>query len=483
MMIETYHREQKIKTKYMAHVIVETHKNNFGSGRYVWFISLIVTIGGFLFGFDTAIISGAVQLVKSQYGLSTSMEGWFVSSALVGCIAGVSFAGAFSDRFGRKQTLLLSAFLFVLSSVGCALSPDIRWLIFFRIMGGVGIGIASMLAPLYISEFAPQKIRGSLVSVYQLAITIGIVCAYFSNAFILNTKNATHDNGILKLVFHDEVWRGMLAMNFIPAVLFFILLFFVPQTPRWLVKKRRSSEALYILSKISGQREANEQLNLIEASLKTPDQSLGILLKPGYRLALLIGILLPFLGQFSGINAIIYYGPSIFNEAGFTLSSSLDGQVIIGLANMLATLIAVRLVDKAGRKPLLIIGTTGIIISLVLTAVLFYFKVTSGWIIIASILIFICCYAFSLGPVQWVIISEIFPNHIRGRAMSIATMSLWLGATLVAQIFPWLLHMIGAVGVFLFFAVCSVLTILFTLKYIPETKNKSLEEIEKIWKK
>lgn len=467
----------------MAHVIPLEDNLKSVSSNYAWLVSLIVAFGGFLFGFDTAIISGALPLVKEQFSLSTGMEGWFVSAALVGCITGVSFSGVLSDRFGRKQILLLSAFLFIVSSIGCMFPSDIEMLIAFRLLGGIGIGIASMLAPLYISEFAPLHIRGALVAFYQLAITIGIVCAYFSNAYLLGFQQNEHIEGFLNLILVKETWRAMLGINLIPAIVFFILLLFIPQTPRWLVKKGYINEAFLILKKVAGEKEAREEITTIQRSFNTVSPGLKILLQPGYRKALLIGVLLPFLGQFSGINAIIYYGPKILNQGGLTLSRSLDGQVTIGIINVLSTFLAIKYVDKLGRRPLLIFGTTGIIIALVITAVLFYLQVTGGYAVIVAILFFIFCYAFSLGPVQWVIMSEIYPNQIRAKAMTVATMSLWIAAAIVAQIFPWLLETIGAEGAFLFFAVCSVCTIILTIKIIPETKNKSLEEIEAFWKR
>lgn len=467
----------------MAHVIQLQDNLKSVSSNYAWLISLIVAFGGFLFGFDTAIISGALPLVKEQFSLSTAMEGWFVSAALVGCITGVAFCGYLSDRFGRKQILLLSAILFIASSVGCMFPSTIEMLIAFRLVGGLGIGIASMLAPLYISEFAPLHIRGRLVSFYQLAITVGIVAAYFSNAWLLGFQQKENIDGFLNLILVKETWRAMLGINLVPAVIFFILLLFVPQTPRWLVKKGYVDEAFSILKKVTGATEAKKEIVSIQKSFNTVSPGLQILLQPGYRKALLIGVLLPFLGQFSGINAIIYYGPRILNQGGLTLSSSLDGQVTIGIINVLSTFLAIRYVDKLGRKPLLIFGTTGIIVSLVVVAILFYLQLTTGYAVILTILFFIFCYAFSLGPVQWVIMSEIYPNQIRAKAMTVATMSLWIAAAVVAQIFPWMLENFGAQGAFLFFAACSVCTIILTIKTIPETKNKSLEEIEAFWKK
>ena len=467
----------------MAHVVQLQNNLKNSSSSYAWIIAMIVAFGGFLFGFDTAIISGALPLVKDQFALSTAMEGWFVSAALVGCITGVSFSGYLSDRFGRKQILILSAFLFIASSVGCMLPSGIAMLIVFRLIGGIGIGIASMLAPLYISEFAPLHIRGRLVSFYQLAITLGIVAAYFSNAYLLGFQQKDNVQGFLNLILVKETWRAMLGINLIPAIIFFILLLFVPQTPRWLVRKGYIDEAFSILKKITGEREARKEITAIQQSFGTVAPDLKILLQPGLRQSLLIGVLLPFLGQFSGINAIIYYGPRILNQGGLTLSNSLDGQVTIGIVNVLSTFLAIKYVDKLGRRPLLIFGTTGIVIALVVAAFLFHFKLTAGYAVITTILLFIFCYAFSLGPVQWVIMSEIYPNQVRAKAMTVATMSLWIAAAVVAQIFPWMLETIGAEGAFLFFAACSVGTIILTIKVIPETKNKSLEEIEAFWKK
>lgn len=446
-------------------------------------ITLVASLGGFLFGFDMAVVSGVLPLVQKQFALSASQEGWFVSSALVGCIIGVAISGELSDRFGRKKPLILTAVLFVASAMGCALFPHLSGVIAFRVLGGIGIGIASNVVPLYISEIAPSKIRGRLVTYYQFALTLGILVAYLSNAALLNGVSAPAVNpSFLSHLFHQEIWRGMLGIGVLPAILFLSGLFLIPESPRWLMQKGQTDEAKLIIAKITRQTltEINADQSIIENN--SPKSSYKELFAPSMRKALLIGILLPLFSQFSGINAIIYYGPRILGNAGVSLSNSLISQVIFGVANMVFTLFAIWKVDSWGRRPLYLYGTAGAAISLTLTGICFYFNATSGIGLLICVLAFLACFACSIGPLKFVVASEIFPGAIRGRALAISIMVMWVADTIVGQLTPILLNEIGSAGTFWFFAFFCIVAFIAVYKLLPETKGKSLEQIENDWK-
>ncbi|UKJ09268.1 sugar porter family MFS transporter [Solitalea lacus] len=452
--------------------------------RFLTLITLAATLGGFLFGFDTAVISGTIAFVKQQYNLDALMEGWFVSSALLGSIVGVAISGKMGDQLGRKKVMLFSAFLFGISAIGCAVAPSAFSLIVFRLIGGLGIGVASVICPMYIAELAPSHARGKLVTYYQLAITIGILTAYFSNAAIESVSgNKVEGTGWLQLVFHQESWRGMFATGIIPALLFLLMILFVPESPRWLAMKKRTNEALQVLTKIFGPAHAETEIEAIVGSLESSENNtnLSAVFEQSLRKPIVIGILLAALSQFSGINAIIYYGPSILEKAGFKLGEALGGQVTIGIVNVLFTFVAIYVIDKKGRKPLLLWGIGGAVISLVMAAVLFALNTTS-FLVLIPIILFIACFAFSFGPVTWVVISEIFPTNVRGVAVAISTMSLWVANWIVGQFFPLMLHEVGASVTFLIFALFSAYAFILSWKKIPETKGKTLEEIEHFWK-
>jgi len=462
--------------------MTEKSKNN---KAYLLFITLAAALGGFLFGYDTAVISGTIGFVKFQFGLNTAMEGWFVSSALVGCITGVAFAGELSDRFGRKRSLIFSGLMFSISVVGCALSASNTELIIFRMIGGIGVGIASMLSPLYISEVSPARIRGRMVALYQFAITIGILCAYFANAIMLNLSESLtslNPSGIWHKLLVEEVWRGMFGTELIPALLFFLVMFFVPSSPRWLVSKGRKEEAGRILEKINDREFAQRELASIqEAVSKEEKGSWSVLFQKGIRVALFAGMGLAILSQFTGINAIIYYGPRIMEEAGIKLSNALGGQVIIGIVNVVATLVAIMRIDKYGRKKLMLGGITGMFISLIVVGFLFLSGHTQGVLLLIFILTFIASFAIGYGPVIWVLLSEIYPTRVRGRAMSVATLTLWVGTAIVGQVVPWMLDVLTPAVTFFIFALCCI-PVPFILRKIPETKGLSLEEIENSWR-
>ncbi len=458
-------------------------KNQKSNNSYLLFIALTAALGGFLFGYDTAVISGTIGFVKSKFALDAAMEGWFVSSALVGCIAGVSFAGELSDRLGRKKALIASGLLFFISALGCAISASHTELILFRLLGGVGVGVASMLSPLYISEVSPAKIRGRMVALYQLAITIGILVAYFSNAWLLKHSSTVEiQNPLLQKIFAEEVWRAMFGTEMLPAVLFFITMFFVPESPRWLATKGKNIQAEGILAKINGSSLAKEELvSINKAIAKEEKGSWKVLFHPGIRVAMFAGIALAILSQFTGINAIIYYGPRIMEEAGLKLSDALGGQVIIGFVNVIATIYAISKIDKFGRKKLMYYGVSGMAISLIIVGILFLLKMTSGVIILIFILSFCASFSIGFGPVVWVLLSEIYPTKVRGRAMSIATLSLWIGTALIGQFVPWMLETLTPAGTFFIFALFCI-PVPYILKRIPETKGMSLEDIENAWR-
>lgn len=462
-----------------------TEKTKKTNQAYLLFIILTAALGGFLFGYDTAIISGTISFVKAQFSLSTAMEGWFVSSALVGCIIGVAFAGELSDRLGRKKSLILSGLLFTVSAIGCAVSASNTELIIYRMLGGVGVGIASMLSPLYISEVSPAKIRGRMVALYQFAITIGILSAYFANATMLDlseTLNSLNPSGIWHKVFVTEVWRGMFGSGVIPALLFFIVMFFVPESPRWLASKNRYGEAGKVLARINTKEVAHDELISIKAAIaKESKGSWSALFQKGTRVALYAGIGLAILSQFTGINAIIYYGPRIMEEAGIKLDDALGGQVMIGFVNMVATIFAIMKIDQYGRKKLMLGGITGMFVSLIVVGILFLLGQSQGMLLLFFILTFIASFAIGYGSVIWVLLSEIYPTNIRGRAMSLATLTLWIGTAIVGQIVPWMLETLTPAVTFFVFAICCI-PVPFILKKIPETKGLSLEDIEKIWR-
>ncbi|RDY61140.1 sugar porter family MFS transporter [Flagellimonas nanhaiensis] len=447
-------------------------------------LAMIAALGGFLFGYDTAIISGTIGFVKTQFNLGTVMEGWYVSSALLGTILGVSVAGFLSDKYGRKNILIMSGIFFALSALGCMISASFNGLVAYRLLGGIGVGMASMLSPLYISEIAPAKTRGRLVALYQLAITLGILVAYFANAYLLGVSESegmANASGMTHKIFVTEVWRAMLGSETLPAVIFLLLLFTIPQSPRWLTMKGRKEKAKNILLRFVTNEEADEEIKHVEEILSKESGGIKMVFSGPFKLAIIIGISIAILSQLSGINAIIYYGPKILEEGGLQLGEALGGQVIIGIVNVLFTFIALWKIDQLGRKPLLTYGVIGIMISLIIVGLLFHFEINNTYLLMTFILVFIACFAFSFGPVLWVLLSEIYPLKIRGTAMSIATMAVWVGTAFVGQMTPWFLENLMPSGTFWFFAACMLPALYISIKVLPETKGKTLEEIEHYW--
>ncbi|MDD4516110.1 sugar porter family MFS transporter [Massilibacteroides sp.] len=458
--------------------------------RYISFLSLVAALGGFLFGYDTAVISGTIIKVSSQFSLDVISQGWYVGCALIGSILGVMCAGILSDNYGRKNTLFVAAILFSVSAIGCAVSTNFNALVIARIIGGIGIGVVSIISPLYISEISVPHYRGRLVSLYQLAVTVGFLGAYLINFGLLHYSEgdfSEYTHPLFVKIFQTEVWRSMLGMAAIPSVLFFIVLFFIPESPRWLILKSRNEKALTTLSRIYGSRETgafemNETQRTIGNETKVHWREL---FEPGIRKAVLIGAAIAILGQFMGVNAVLYYGPSIFESSGLSGNDSLFYQVIVGLVNVLTTVLAMFFIDKVGRKVLVYFGVTGMIFSLLLIAFYFYKGAELG-IPSVFLLVFFLLYIFfcagSISAVIFVLLSEMYPIRVRGLAMSIAGLSLWVGTYLIGQTTPFLLETLRPEGTFMLFAVMCIPYMLIVWKLVPETTGKSLEEIEKYWK-
>lgn len=457
---------------------------------YLVFLSVVAALGGFLFGYDTAVISGTIAQVTEQFGLDALQQGWYVGCALIGSIIGVLFAGILSDKFGRKSTMILSAILFSTSAIGCAASTDFNQLVIYRIIGGVGIGVVSIISPLYISEVAVAQYRGRLVSLYQLAVTIGFLGAYLVNYQLLgySMSNPDASTGWWNLVFVSEVWRGMLGMETLPAIMFFIIIFFIPESPRWLILKGKEEKATNILERIyTSSKEALFQLTETKSVLSSESKSeWKLLLQPGIRKAVIIGVCIAMLGQFMGVNAVLYYGPSIFENAGLSGGDSLFYQVLVGLVNTLTTVLALVIIDKVGRKKLVYYGVSGMVISLILIAT--YFIYGESWAISSIFLLifflfYVFCCAVSICAVVFVLLSEMYPTRVRGLAMSIAGFALWIGTYLIGQLTPWMLQNLTPAGTFILFAIMCVPYMLIVWKLVPETTGKSLEEIERYWMK
>ncbi len=433
---------------------------------YVVLISVVAALGGLLFGFDTAVISGTINFIQPYFGLSEVGLGWTVSSLLFGCMAGVFLAGKAGDKYGRKKVLMVAALLFFISAVGSASAHSLVFFLFARILGGLAVGVASILSPMYIAELAPAKNRGTLVSLNQLAIVVGILVAFSSNYLLVDTG--------------ENNWRWMLLVMAAPAVLLFFSLFLVPESPRWLVAQGRSMEALKVLIKTSGKENATTELFEITATLDVLEEStFRDLLAPKVKPLLFIGIILAIFQQITGINTIMYYAPKIFANVGQSNDSALFQTILIGGTNLIFTLVAMVLIDRIGRKLLIIIGSTGMMLMLSGLSALYFTNQTSGVLVLVFILGYIAFFAASLGPALWVVAAELFPNRLRSKGMSIAIVSLWIACTVVTIAFPIMLEKLSGGLTFLIFALICLANLLYVLKYVPETKGKTLEELEK----
>lgn len=461
-------------------------------------VCLVASIGGLLFGFDTAVISGTVQPVVAQFGLTSLLEGWFTSSALLGCIMGAPVGGVLGDRLGRKPPLLLSAVFFFISAFYSMVPDSFAVLIWARWIGGVGVGIASVVAPMYIAEFAPPRWRGRLVTFYQLAIVSGILLAYYSNwmigRFAADPPGFISAHPRLERFAVRESWRAMFGAECVPAAVFFLLLWIVPESPRWLVQVGQRRRALGVLRWINRGRSARCELRELQKGITQDPGSWTDLLLPAVRRPLLVGVLLSVFGQFSGVNIMVYYGPKVLGAAGFESMGALLGQVGFGLINLTFTFIALTLIDRWGRRPLLVVGMSVVTATLALVGALFYlgggpaasrsagtFPAVLGIWIGALICVYMACIALSICAVIWVIIPEIFPNRIRGRGTAAATFANWTSNTLSALFFPWYVEMFGMHAFFTTTALICLAATFFFWRFVPETKGRSLEEIESSW--
>jgi len=440
---------------------------------YVYLISISVAIGGFLFGYDTAVVSGAIGFMEQYFSFTPAQKGFAVACALIGCIVGAAVSGTLSDRFGRKKILILSGFMFAISAVASSIPVTMTQFVVARIIGGLGVGAASMVAPLYISEVSPAAIRGRLVSLQQLAIVVGILIVYFINT-IIQGRGSEEWNVAMG-------WRWMFGSETIPALLYLVMLLMVPESPRWLAKQGRHAEAGDVLARIGGRKHAETELAEIETAIEHEGGSIMQLFKPGLNRALMIASLLAIFQQFCGITAVMYYAPDIFKSAGAGTDSAFAQTVMIGAINLIFTFVAMALIDKFGRKKLMMIGSIGTATFLVIIARAFMLESFSGPLVLIAVLGYIASFAMSLGPVVWVYNSEIFPTRIRGRAMALATFVLWVASFAVSQTFPMLVDSIGTAWTFIVYAVSCLVTFLFAWLVVPETKGKTLEEIEQWW--
>ncbi len=436
---------------------------------YVLFVTGVAALGGLLFGFDTAVVAGATRYMKEVFGLNSLQEGWAVGVALVGCMFGAAIAGPVSDKTGRRRFMLVSALLFLVSAVGCALPKTIEVFIAFRFIGGLGIGSAAVLSPLYIAEIAPARIRGALVSVNQMAIVTGILLAYFVNWIFAGVGPAN--------------WRWMYAMGAVPSVLFFALLLRVPESPRWLVKRNREAEALDVLGRVNPPDVAAAEVRSIKDTLALEEGSFRELFRPAFRRPLLIAVVLAVFSQITGINAILYYAPRIFETAGFGRMSAIGQSAIVGFVNMIFTLVAIFLCDRLGRKPLLLVACGGMGIALTLLGAAFQATILPPSAILGFILLYIAFFSMAMGPLTWVVLSEIFPTRVRGGAMAIATTALWFADFVVTLTFPVIADRLSPSAAFWIYAAMCAIDLVFLAVMLPETKGKSLEEIERHWLK
>jgi sugar porter (SP) family MFS transporter len=450
---------------------------------YVFAISMVSAMGGLLFGYDWVVIGGAKPFYERFFDIANlpSLQAWAMSSALIGCIAGALFSGLISDRYGRKLPLVFAAFLFTLSALGTGLVSDFSWFIVFRIVGGVGIGLASALSPMYIAEVAPAKMRGGFVSLNQFTIVVGILAAQIINMLIADKVPADATDTFIKESWNGQMgWRWMFMAEAVPAVLFFVLVMLVPESPRWLVKAGRADKALPTLARIGGAEYARTEIENIRETLNNASEKVSLreLFKKSYRPILFIGVFLAVFQQWSGLNTVFNYADEIFRAAGYGVSDTLFNIVITGSVNLVFTLVAMFTVDKWGRKKLMLFGAAGLTITYILLGSAYFFEL-KGVAVLSLVVIAIGVYAMSLAPVVWVILSEIFPNRIRGAAMALATFALWVACFILTYTFPLLNASLGASGTFWVYAAICLVSFVVILIKLPETKGKSLEELEK----
>lgn len=450
--------------------------------KYIFAISMVSAMGGLLFGYDWVVIGGAKPFYEQFFSIadSANLQGWAMSCALIGCLLGAILSGALSDRFGRKRLLIFAAFLFILSAIGTGASDTYNLFIIYRIIGGIGIGLASNLSPMYIAEISPASMRGRFVSLNQLAIVIGILAAQLVNWQIADpVLPGASEADILASWNGQTGWRWMFWAEIIPAGLFFLLMYFVPESPRWLAKNGGEAKVEKILARIGGDDYAQGEYQSIRSTLANDTGKVDFrqLLKPDMKKVLLIGIVLAAFQQWCGINVIFNYAEEVFKAAGYGVSDILFNIVITGSVNLVFTFVAIYTVDKLGRRALMLIGAGGLTGIYAMMGAAYYFEVT-GLPLLLLVIFAIACYAMSLAPVTWVVLSEIFPNRIRGAAMAVATVSLWLASFLLTYSFPLLNNAFGASGTFWLYGIICLAGLAFIYRKLPETKGKSLEEIE-----
>ena len=436
---------------------------------YLYFISLVATLGGLMFGFDVGIISGAIPFIQPYFGWDELQLGWGVSSILVGCIIGAFGTGTLTEKYGRKSLLITVALFFAISCAGMALAKSVTFFISFRVLGGLAVGAVSVLSPMYVAEVAPPRIRGTLVTAYQLAITMGILVSYLVNF-------ALHEV--------DNNWRWMFATGLIPSVLFFIGLIFIPESPRWLVKAGFKEKAASVLERIGGKEFSDSEIPEIEKSLSDSGGNSGfrMLFAPRYRKVIFLGLLLSVFVQITGINTVVDYAPKILMTAGLEIRNALLQTSLIGLVNFVFTFFAIWLIDRLGRRRFYIIGSSGMATTLLMISAAFHFEMDPIFTTIC-IMAFIAFFSSCIGPAFWTLVAEMFPNRIRRQAVALASFTQWVFNFLVVLLFPYVLDAMGGSITFLFLSAMSVLQLLIARFYLKETKGKSLEEIETLWVK
>lgn len=437
--------------------------------KYLIFLTSVAALGGFLFGYDTAVISGTTDFLQERFQLTELELGWACASALVGCIIGSATAGYFSDRFGRRKMLIVAAVLYTISGIGSAIPLNLTQLSIARIIGGLGVGAASLLSPLYIAEIAPEKIRGRLVTLVQFAILIGMIVVYYVNSKIAAAGNPEWNV--------QAGWRWMFGSTTLPALLFWVAMYFVPETPRWLIKQGMVDRGLAVLSRIGGPTHARKELNSIQETLRYEQGNFTELFQRRYVRVLIVGIGLAILCQATGINVIMYYAPRIFVSAGLDRASAMTQTILVGLTQFVFTCIAFRMVDGMGRKICLMLSVGGMGIALFALGGAYRQEQVHGVFLLICVLGYVASFALGMGAVPWVILSEIYPTRLRGRAMSLAIFFIWFTNFWVSQFFPQMLKTMRE-NVFWFYAGMCVLTFLFVWRVIPETKGKTLEQIE-----